>query len=114
VAAAAACVTAMPLSAAFAADDDYVGKWLLTLDHRPAGFSMGTLEIESSTDGLRAFIDGGPVQVSLQNDDITLLFDWDDGGGTVYVSELHGTLTDGNLAGEVRRDGAATGTWRAT
>jgi len=102
-------------SSAVAAEADFLGKWLLSLEHRPAGFSYGTLELETTNAGLQAYIDGGPVPVSIEGDEITLHFDWDDGGGTVYVSELQGRLLDdGSIEGEVRRADAQTGTWRAT
>lgn len=112
--AAAALIAAVSASPALAADADFVGTYLLTLDHRPAGLSYGTLELVATDSGLEGFVDGGPVPVSVDGDEISLLFDWDDGGGTVYVSELDGTLRDGGIAGEVLRDGEQTGTWRAT
>lgn len=97
-----------------AAEADFVGTWLLYLDQRPADFGYGTLEIERTDGGLQGYVDGGPVPVSIDEDEISLLFDWDDGGGTVYVSELTGKLRDGGIAGEVSTDGEATGTWQAT
>lgn len=110
----AAAAAAALVSPATAAEADFVGGWLFYLDHRPAGFSYGTLEIERTDGGVQGYIDGGPVPVSIEDNEIALLFDWDDGGGTVYVSELTGTLRDGSIAGEVSRDGQPTGTWRAT
>lgn len=111
--------TAIPIgtvfaSAAIAAEADFLGTWLLALDHRPAGFSLGTLEIEGPPGSVQGYIDGGPVPISIDGDRVSLLFDWDDGGGTVYVSELRGELVAGRIAGEVRRDNQATGTWQAT
>lgn len=98
-----------------AAEADFIGSWLLYIDHRPAGFAYGTLEIERGPDGgLAAYIDGGPAPVAVDGDEITLLFDWDNGGGIVSVSELAGSLGRGGIAGEVSKDGEATGTWRAT
>lgn len=101
-------------SPANAAEADFLGTWLLYLDHRPAGFSYGTLEVESVDGGLRSYIDGGPAPVSIDGESISLRFDWDDGGGTVYVSELQGRLVDGRVEGRVSRDGEDTGTWSAT
>ena len=96
-----------------AAEADFLGTWLLHIDHRPAGSSYGTLEIERADGGVQAYIDGGPAPVSIDGDDVSLLFDWDDGGGTVYVSELNGTLGGGSIAGEISLDGRPTGTWQA-
>jgi hypothetical protein len=111
---AAGLLAAAALQPALAAEDDFLGTWLLHLDHRPAGFSYGTLEVERVDGALNAYIDGGPAPVSIANDEITLGFDWDDGGGTVYVSELTGTVRGGRLEGEVSRDGTTTGTWDAS
>jgi hypothetical protein len=101
-------------SSAGAAEADFLGTWLLYIDHRPAGFSYGTLELERIDAALRGHIDGGPAPVSIDGEAITLGFDWDDGGGTVYLSELQGSLVDGRIEGSVMRNGEETGTWRAT
>lgn len=101
-------------SAAGAAEADFLGRWLFYLDHHPAGFSYGTLEIERVDGALAGHIDGGPVPLNVEGDEIALRFDWDDGGGTVYVSDLTGTLTGGRIEGMVSLDGEQTGTWRAT
>lgn len=101
-------------SSANAAEADFLGRWLFHLDHRPAGFSYGTLEIERADGMLQGHIDGGPVPVSIDAESLSLRFDWDDGGGTVYVSDLTGTLVDGAIEGTVALDGESTGTWRAT
>jgi len=102
------------VSAAAAAEADFLGRWLFHIDHRPAGFSYGTLEIERAGGELRAWIDGGPAPVAIDGDTIALEFDWDDGGGTVSVSDLTGTFADGTITGVVRLDGQQTGTWDAT
>jgi hypothetical protein len=101
-------------TAAIGAERDLLGEWLLYLDHRPAGFSYGTLVLERGDGGLAAYIDGGPAPVSVDGDSISLSFDWDDGGGTSYLSELKGSLNDGVIEGSVLRDGTDTGIWRAT
>lgn len=97
-----------------AAKDDFIGSWLFYIDHRPAGFAYGTLDIEAAGDGVAAFIDGGPSAVAIDGDRITLIFDWDNGGGIVSVSELSGSLGDDGIEGVVRHEGEPTGTWRAT
>ena len=84
-------------STAAAEESDFLGSWLLYLDHRPAGFSYGTLEVEKTGEVVAAHIDGGPAPVTIDDDEITLLFDWDDGGGTVRVSTLHGSISDGAI-----------------
>jgi len=98
---------------ATAAEEDFNGTWLFWLDHSPGGYSYGTLVIESAGGNVSAWIDGGPVPVSVDGESITLGFDWDDGGGTVYVSELEGRLVDGAIEGREVRDGEDTGSWWA-
>jgi hypothetical protein len=110
----AAWLAAALASPGFAAEADFLGTWLLELDHRPAGFSLGTLEIERVDGSVRGYIDGGPVPIAIEDDAIVLSFDWDDGGGTVSVSELGGELRGGRIAGEMHKDGERTGTWLAT
>lgn len=99
--------------AALAAEADFVGTWLIELDHRP-GARLGTLEIERGDGSLEAYVDGGPVDVSVDGDRISFPFDWEDGGGLHHVTEVTGTLADGEITGRMRRDGEQTGTWRAT
>jgi hypothetical protein len=99
--------------AAIAAEEDFIGSWLFYIDHRPVGDAYGTLEIERAGGGVAAYIDGGPAAVSIDGDDITLMFDWDNGGGIVSVSELTGSLGDDGIEGVVRNDGESTGNWRA-
>lgn len=101
-------------SQAMAAEDDFIGSWLFYIDHRPAGDAYGTLDIEAADEGVAGFIDGGPAQLGIDDDEITLLFDWDNGGGIVSVSELTGSLGDAGIEGIVRHDGETTGSWRAT
>jgi hypothetical protein len=93
---------------------DFLGRWLLSLDHRPGRVGYATLEFERSDGAIAAFVDGGPVPVSIDGDEVSLRFDWDNGGGEVFVSALDGRLADDTIDGEVRLDGATTGTWRAT
>ena len=100
-------------SPASAAEADFLGTWLLYIDHRPAGFSYGTLNIERAGGAMRGYIDGGPAPISVDGDTISLRFDWDDGGGTVYLSELQGRLLDDRIEGQISRDGEDTGTWHA-
>ncbi|MGD8341144.1 MAG: hypothetical protein PVH89_10200 [Gammaproteobacteria bacterium] len=99
---------------ATAAEADFIGSWLFYIDHSPTGYAYGTLEIERTGDGVAGYIDGGPAEIGVDGDEITLLFDWDNGGGIVSVSELTGSLDDDEIEGIVRLDGESTGTWRAT
>lgn len=98
---------------ALADEEDFIGRWLFYIDHT-TGYAYGTLEFERDGGGLAAYIDGGSVPVAIDGDEVSIEFDWDNGGGEVFVSDLDGRLADGGIEGEVRLDGTATGTWRAT
>ncbi len=98
---------------AAAAEADFVGTWLVALDHRP-GVRYGRLEVVGGGDGLEGYVDGGPVELSVDGDRISFPFDWEDGGGLHHVTEVSGTLADGEITGVMTRDGEQTGTWRAT
>lgn len=107
-------IVAVTLPAAHADEADFLGRWLFYIDQQIVGFSYGTLEIERADGEIAAYIDGGPAPISIEDDAIALDFDWDDGGGTVYLSKLEGTQSDGRISGEVRRGDEEVGTWRAT
>ncbi len=99
-------------ASAVAAEADFIGKWLIALDHRP-GVRYGTLEIVEADGGLEGYVDGGPVDVSIDGDRISFPFDWEDGGGLHHVTRVQGMLADGAITGEMRQDGETTGSWRA-
>ena len=109
---AAALLSSAMIGPAAAAEADFLGTWLIALENRP-GTRLGLLEIERTSDGLQGYVDGGPVELSIEDDTISFPFDWEDGGGLHHVTRVEGTLADGTLSGETYRDGEQTGTWHA-
>jgi len=94
----------------------FAGNWLLWLErgnrNTPA---YGTLAIESSSNGLAVYIDGGPVNLlSVDNDRIRFDFDWTDLGDEPHLSILEGRLDNGVIMGTSSEAGASRGAWRAT
>lgn len=105
-------LVAVPLMAA-AAPEDFRGQWLLALE-RGATVDYGKLAFESSPEGMRAYIDGGPVNVIFgRNDSVTVTLDWSDSGDRLHESLLEGRLSDGMITGQILENGARVGTWRA-
>lgn len=118
--------------AASAQTGDMVGKWLLGFDFSSeatgsqeqllllgmdpsAGLDYGVLEIENDGEETRVFIDGGPVNLLLlDGNSITFDMDWTDSRDILHITELSGSLENGQLSGTMAEEGEPTGTWFAT
>ena len=112
------CLAGLPLMAWAAGDDDFLGDWMLTLAVRPANV-VGLLQIEQTDGGLAAWVEGGPVGVQVDGDELELVIDSRDIAGFVLKRRLVGTLDDGVLRGALSIvDDAESGengaTWTAT
>lgn len=91
------------------------GDWLLTLDLGRTSHS-GVLQFEYSGTGIVAFVDGGPVALTIDGGSLELEIDIDtrDGGGRLLNYHLSGSRSDGTLSGELEPPlDAPAGTWRA-
>jgi hypothetical protein len=114
-----------------AADDEFVGKWDLTLlEGRMV--KEGLLDIRESGDGLIAYVEGGPVPLVVEGDTIEFGIDDRKTTGGSLVRYLRGKLENGELSGEYGPEHEATaqelalcerlplactvptGTWKAT
>lgn len=77
------------------ANEQFLGHWAIEV--RTGESPLPTryeLTIEQSDSGFLGFIYNGPVNVSIEDDAITVEIDWIAGNDTPYVSELRGTLSD--------------------
>jgi len=93
--------------------DRLAGDWLLTL---AAGETIhtGTLQFEAGADGVAAFVDGGPVALTIDGGRLRLDIDTRDGGGRLLAYRLDGRLTGAVLGGTLEQPlDAPPGTWRA-
>ena len=89
------------------------GDWLLTLDDEGRRHS-GILSFETAGDALVAFVDGGPVPVTIDRDRIEIELDYRDGGGRLLSYGLAGRIAPDRLAGVLTPplDGSP-GSWQA-
>ena len=67
------------------------GDWRLTLEEGNAP-STGILTFERAAQGLVAFVDGGPVPLTLDGNDVAFDIDYRDGGGRLLIRHLAGSL----------------------
>ena len=90
------------------------GDWRLTLEEGNAP-STGILTFERAAQGLVAFVDGGPVPLTLDGNDVAFDIDYRDGGGRLLIRHLAGSLQGETLEGVLTPPGdAPPGSWRAT
>ncbi len=100
-------------TAAQGQSDALVGDWRLSVQEQRA-LHTGMLTIERSKDGLAAFVDGGPAELTLDAKGLTLAFDTRDGGGQLLTYALEGRLEGKDLRGNLTSASTgAPGTWHA-
>ena len=93
---------------------DVSGDWLVTVvEGGPA--RSGVLTLESSPTGIVGFVDGGPVPLTIEGDEIEFTIDHRDGGGRLLSRTLTGHIGDERLEGVSTPPlGAPQGSWYAT
>jgi hypothetical protein len=107
-----AVTTALPTLAAGQAPQ-LTGDWRLTLKEG-GSVSTGLLSFESGDEGLAAFVDGGPVPLSLSDDEISFDIDYRDGGGRFLLRKLEGRIDGLEMSGVLTPPlDAPPGTWSA-
>lgn len=84
---------------AWSADTDFIGKWDLTI-HQGRMAPEGLLDIRESDNGLVGFVEGGPVTLIIDGDQIEFGIDDRKTRGGRMVRYLRGTLTGGKMTGE--------------
>lgn len=85
------------------------GSWTLKLELGDVSH-YGLLEV----DGDRAFVDGGPIDLSVAGDRVTMEFDTRDGGGRLLSYRLTGQIEDDAMSGIVQPPlDAPEGRWQA-
>lgn len=100
------------------ADPALEGDWMLEL--KPDGAAIvGLLQVELQDDQWAAWVEGGPVPISVDGSDIEVVVDARDLSGFEFNRRLTGRLQDGNLSGtftveSVTRVNASGGSWTAT
>jgi hypothetical protein len=95
-----------------AQDSDITGDWLLTLYERQT--HTGILTLEQGEAGIAAYVEGGPVPITINADEIRFELDYRDGGGRYLVRKLSGKINGNVMEGELTLPlGAEAARWQA-
>jgi hypothetical protein len=78
--------------------DGFAGDWMLSFD-QGRGAQHGLLEIREADGGFVAYVEGGPVTISVDGADIEVGVDDRTGAGEPYVRHLLGTLNGDVMEG---------------
>lgn len=109
-----ACLTlAVAISLTGHAQPPLEGAWRLTLENQGQRHT-GILTFEAAGDELAAFIDGGPVPMTIEGNRIEIELDYRDGGGRLLSYGLAGSIGADRLAGVLTPLEGAPGSWYAT
>jgi len=81
-----------------AAAKDFAGKWDLTFT-QGALTMEGLLEIRETGDGLKGYVEGGPVRLRIDADSIEMGIDDRTAAGMPFERYLRGTLAKGSMSG---------------
>ena len=111
------------LEAAAQADSRLIGEWMLILENAPADL-QGLLAIESSDTGIAAYVEGGPIEISVSGDAVEMRIDSRDAGARRFERVLTGEVETAS-GGEITLNGTFVSTavgsenapprnWRAT
>ncbi len=85
------------------AQEALVGDWTLSID-QGRGAMMGLLQLESGDEGLVGHVEGGPVTVSVDGNQIEIGVDDRTGAGEPYVRSLVGEVTGDSMQGRFGPD----------
>ncbi|MEM7502899.1 MAG: hypothetical protein AAF417_12680, partial [Pseudomonadota bacterium] len=91
-----------------AANEDLAGDWMLELTGSGPTI-IGMLSLRQSNDGWVGHVEGGPVDVTVDGDALTVVIDSRDLQGFVFDRILTGQLSDGQIAGTFEISGATYG-----
>ena len=106
-----------------AGESNLLGNWRLAIKANRQGgpfakrwgVDTGILDIEKSSEGIRAYIDGGPVSLSIDGQQITIGLDYSDTADRVRMHQLSGSIRDDVLQGTIKlAESAEPSSWWAT
>lgn len=88
--------------ASLADDEDFVGRWTLSINAAGIAPYEGLLEIERHDNELRAWVEHGPAPISVDGNRIEVTIDSRDRQGFKFYRVLEGKLEDGEITGVIR------------
>ncbi|MFM1594173.1 MAG: hypothetical protein ACKJRS_07380 [Woeseiaceae bacterium] len=96
---------------------DFEGRWILSLQDKKRTL-IGLLEIEKNDQAWVAYLEGGPVEINIKQNQIEILADSRDVRGFVFNRRLTGFLVNNQIQGRYQQEGAAAqkeepGPWSA-
>ena len=99
------------------AQDNIEGRWLLSLQDNQRTL-VGLLEVEKSDTGFVAYLEGGPVGVEVDGNNVVIIADSRDVRGFVFDRHMTGTIDENSMSGTYKQVGAAAqkekpGPWSA-
>ena len=89
------------------------GEWMLSVNHGVE--RLGVITFEENNGEIKAFVDGGPVDLTLDTNQIEMTVDYRNGGGRYLSRRFTGTIAGDSMSGTlVATHDHSTGTWVAT
>ncbi|MBM87634.1 MAG: hypothetical protein CMQ41_04595 [Gammaproteobacteria bacterium] len=89
------------------------GDWMLTIDHDAE--RLGVISFEQTDEGIKAFVDGGPVDLKIDAEKIEMVVDYRDSGGRLLSRKLTGIIGEESINGTlIANHDDSVGTWVAT
>ena len=92
-------------SVATAAESDFVGSWMLTIEAPGIVPYSARLDIEESDTGIVAFVENGPAPIVVDGNAIEVTVDARDRQGFRFERVLSGALENGRISGTIRTAG---------
>jgi hypothetical protein len=96
---------------------DFEGRWIVSLQDNKRTL-VGLLEIEKNNQDWKAYLEGGPVEINIKENEIEILADSRDVRGFVFNRRLSGSLENNKIQGRYQQEGTAAqkeapGPWSA-
>jgi len=94
------------LSGTAAAPETLEGRWVLSLTDKNRTL-VGTLEVAPSPEGWTAYLEGGPVSVEMDGNQVVIVADSRDVRGFVFNRRMVGVIYGDTMTGTYTQEGAA-------
>lgn len=92
-------------SSAYANEDGFLGRWMLTIDAPGIVPYTALLDIENVDGNLAAFVENGPAPIVVDGDRVEVRVDARDRQGFRFERLLRGELVNGEISGSIQTAG---------